>query len=250
MKRKQFFIIIIFTTIFLGSFTQTMEETSQSNYAFWKEKSKTRASELTSQLTQKTEIGFYIANNQIVSEQFNDFPGSPITSPRIGSSRHAFVEGIRPRQPIVSLYKIHLMPRDEDLEKATIALSTLIQSNPELKNAINVFKIIPMYEQFQKILEERGEESAQAPKIVIYTTDKQNAQTVLNKMYKHFKNWPGVGRAPSFNEKVTDFIFFAQGDRGDKINYPDLFEESGVYFKPDIVKGRILDFHLINPAQQ
>jgi len=227
-----------------------MEKKLDDDYDFWKQKSLQRTYNLVSKLLKKTSINFYVISKQIISEKFNNFPGNRTSdSPRIGSARHAFLEGTKPWVPIISLYKIHLMPRDNKLENAAIKLSKLIQNNPELKDAINVFKIIPMYEQFQKILEARGDKSAQAPKIVIYVMSKAKTQTVLNKIYENFKDWPGVGREPSFNEKVTDFIFFAQGDRVDKINYPDLFEKSGVYFRPDIVKGEILDFHLINPAQ-
>jgi len=91
-------------------------------------------------------------------------------------------------------------------------------------------------------------EEHRIPKIVIYVGGgKEKAQQVLDKMYEHFKDIEGLDRAPAFNERVTSFIYVTQGNRDDKILYPQLFEKSLVYYQPTIT-GEHKDYRLINPA--
>lgn len=148
-------------------------------------------------------------------------------------------------QNLVSEYKIHLMPTDDRFIDAIMTLSHAIKNNKELKKVIHQVKIKPMLESMA--LSHRA--YAALPKIVIYVYGtKDRAQLVLDVIYEVFKDWQGVDRAPAFNEKVTSFIYFAQGDRTEKLTYPEYFEEPNkVYFKTDVT-GKHEDYHLKNPA--
>lgn len=148
-------------------------------------------------------------------------------------------------QNLVSEYKIHLMPTDDRFIDAVLTLSRAIKSNKELRKVIHQVKIKPMLESMAL-----SHSSYRAlPKIIIYVYGtKDRVQLVLDAIYEIFKDWQGVDRAPAFNEKVTSFIYFAQGDRTEKLTYPEYFEEPNkVYFKADVT-GRHEDYHLKNPA--
>lgn len=153
---------------------------------------------------------------------------------------------------LTKLYKIHLMPTDEDIKSVTENLINLIKAEKILQDRISNLKIKAMTEPLVTQWKSEGEEltgtAADIPKIVIYVGGgKDDAQTVLNIIYDAFKDTPGIGRAPRWNEKVTDLIYFAQGNADDKIERPEFFEEDKVYFKPDATGVRE-DYHLINPA--
>lgn len=155
----------------------------------------------------------------------------------------------------VKQYKIHLMPETRDIPKYMKQVLELINENKSLQEGIYGTKAIIGYP--EELYDKHG-----APKIVIYVYGKDNAQTVLNKIYDKFKREKGSGQVPAFNEKVTDFIFFAQGDRSNKrreaASDEDLFyeEPNRVYYDPEKLKITFpnlqletKDFHLINPAQ-
>jgi hypothetical protein len=150
-------------------------------------------------------------------------------------------------QNLVSEYKIHLMPTDDNFIDAVITLAHAIKSKKELQNVIHQVKIKPMLESMA--LSNRV--YATLPKIVIYVYGpKDRVQRVLDAIYEVFKDWKGVDRTPAFNEKVTSFIYFAQGDRTEKLTFYDTeyFEKPGmVYFNADVT-GRHEDYHLKNPA--
>jgi len=146
---------------------------------------------------------------------------------------------------LVLRYKIHLMPKDEDIVDVVLRLCTLIKKYPALQQGISDLKIIPVLEgnmlpEWQKL-----------PKIVVYVdTGKANAQNVLDIIYNEFKGMHGLKRSPRYNEKVTDLIYFAQGNGDDKgDNKPnDCFEQPDrVYYKSDVT-GIHQDYHLKNPA--
>jgi hypothetical protein len=151
------------------------------------------------------------------------------------------------------LYKIHLMPRDEDIIKIFDALERLIFNDSTLRIAINYFKIMSADSEFL--------EADRAPRIVVYIFSTKEgdaamrscqvrAQTALNKIYAAFKDVPGSGLVPGYNIKVTDLIYFTQGNRQDKVveNAEDMFDpqEGLVYFRPGY-KGYAVDFHLRLP---
>ncbi|HML19205.1 MAG TPA: hypothetical protein PKD74_01350 [Candidatus Dependentiae bacterium] len=148
---------------------------------------------------------------------------------------------------LVSEYKIHLMPTDDRFIDAVIALSRAIKDDKDLRQVVHQVKIKPILEPLAL--------SAPAyralPKIIIYVYGtKDRIQRALNSIYAVFKDWQGVNRTPAFNEKVTSFIYFTQGDRTEKLTYPEYFEEPDrIYFKADVT-GRHEDYHLKNPASK
>ncbi|KKQ32789.1 MAG: hypothetical protein US49_C0005G0008 [candidate division TM6 bacterium GW2011_GWF2_37_49] len=113
----------------------------------------------------------------------------------------------------LTLYKIHLMPIAADVEQFWVELLQHAVSDGILNRNIIRFKILPLDE---ADLSEYG-----LPRIVFYFTDKNKAQAVLDKLYEIYRNTPGSGIFPRFNEKVTDLIYFAHGDREAKIEYID-----------------------------
>jgi hypothetical protein len=148
---------------------------------------------------------------------------------------------------LVTEYKIHLMPTDENFIDAVITLCRAIKERKDLQGVIHSIKIKPMLEPWAL----SNKEHKGLPKIIIYVYgSKDVVQRVLNNIYEVFKDWQGVDRIPTFNEKATSFIYFAQGDRSEKMRLPEYFEEPDlVYFKPDVT-GTHEDYHLTNPAKK
>lgn len=80
--------------------------------------------------------------------------------------------------------------------------------------------------------------------------DKEAAQYVLDIVYKLFKNKSGLGITPRFNAKVTDLIYWAQGNADDKLIpvHAEYFEEPDkICYRADI-SGNYVDYYLKNPA--
>jgi len=151
---------------------------------------------------------------------------------------------------ILDVYKIHLMPKDEDLLIFIRFFLQIIKGDVLLQENISGIKVKPVTESFVEQLERElfQKEGSQLPKIVVYVKGgKGAAQAVLNRIYEHFKDWQGVYRVPRFNERVTSLIFFAQGNGEDKQKFPNLYTDDGVYFKSDVT-GEGVDYTLRNPA--
>ena len=134
-------------------------------------------------------------------------------------------------------YKIHLMPKGcmfEDFD----ALFHLIKNDEELKKAIVSFKILNDFIDDKQIEKDFNEGKSISPKIVIYVAaGKENAQLVLNKIYAAFKDKEGLNISPRFNQKITSYIYYAQGNGDDKEidQYKYFFENPGmVHYKSDI----------------
>ena len=147
-------------------------------------------------------------------------------------------------------YKIHLMPKKEDLQSTIWKLLKQTEHDPELINLIADFKFIKKFEKFDK-----NEDYNMAIIVIYATSGKTNAQRLLNKIYSLFKDQDGLNIKPRWNEKVTSLIYFAQGHGDQKITsrYSKFFEPGNykgngkIYFKPDVT-GTYKDYHLINPA--
>ena len=149
-------------------------------------------------------------------------------------------------QQLMQTYKIHLMPADTiDQFKILLGMDKAIKNDPELKSQITVFKIlINPYRQIDQL---NGAEVI-FPKVVIYAFGKENTQKILNRMYPHFKDMPGLNVQPRYNARVNDLIWVAQGDgdyKGDR--YEAYYERPGrVYYRPDIT-GKKENYHLVHP---
>jgi hypothetical protein len=87
------------------------------------------------------------------------------------------------------------------------------------------------------------------PQFVIYTEGKENAQKIVDILYKNFEKTLGLNVTPRYNEKVTSLIYFAQGQGKDKAKYSFLFEQPDmVYFKANVT-GQKEDYRLKNPSK-
>jgi hypothetical protein len=144
---------------------------------------------------------------------------------------------------LVKQYKIHLMPKENDIEKILIKLFKAFKTDNALLKIASTKILLAL----ESNLKEVG-----APRIVLYITGKNQAQLVLNKIYDLFKDDAGSNRAPKFNEKVTSLIYFAQGDRDFKSSYNSFFEQPDlIYFKKGLTKddkGQDEDYYLENPG--
>jgi hypothetical protein len=112
----------------------------------------------------------------------------------------------------LDLYKIHLMPRDDILEPFWSALVTLLLTHPILRADVDASKILIV----------PSSELEGAPRIVLYTSQgKYVAQRVLNVIYGIYGQLSNHsnGLIPDYNEKITDLIYVAQGNRDEKIEY-------------------------------
>lgn len=132
---------------------------------------------------------------------------------------------------IPNQYKIHLMPTDKNIDEVFTKLLNLMQENKEIQKLIKDIKIRYDYEKTKK------EKNEIFPRIVIYLADgKENAQKSLDILYQHFENVAGLGKTPRYNARVSDLIYFAQGDGDSKNKFPNLFEKSSlVYYDKKII---------------
>lgn len=118
---------------------------------------------------------------------------------------------------MIKLYKIHLMPDLSCGRKTFFLLAYHIYTNQSLKKLVHEIK---MYDDLNKYPQSFAQRKM--PFIVIYAAGKDTAQSILNSVYELFKNNKtimGTGNAPRFNRKITDLIFYAQGNGDDKSIY-------------------------------
>lgn len=116
-------------------------------------------------------------------------------------------------------YKIHLMPFDEDIIEILTILRQNLIDNPTLQGAISLIKIKKIDANEVDTVRRYFKDSI--PRIVIYIGGgKQNAEIVLNHLLAIFGTRKGLNTRPEFNAKLTSLIYFAQGDREDKILTP------------------------------
>ena len=145
---------------------------------------------------------------------------------------------------LVQNYKIHLMPFYPQVGSIVLRLLEALQKDQELRTLIQNFKFMPTFDRLHDY------EGNIMPLIVIYAASgKEKAQRLLNKIYALFKNTAGLDQTPRFNQKVTNIIYFAQGDADYKIApwYQKYYEQPElIYYKNDIT-GKIEDYHLQIP---
>lgn len=113
------------------------------------------------------------------------------------------------KQIAIGQYKIHLMPQDS--QSGYEALTNILREiavNQKLRQALSSIKCKSGF------IPETYKKRIVAP-IILYAADgRANAQKVLVHIYDMLKYWPGPKdeKQPSFNIKITDMIFYAQGD--------------------------------------
>ena len=115
------------------------------------------------------------------------------------------------KKGLVGHYKIHLMPRDDDILPVLQILMRAIKKDKKLGKLISKFKVkTDLALQYQ-----RGDTNAPYALIVVYPTEGQDkAQALVEQLEALFKdtNIQGIGQAPRYNLKLNDLIFYAQGD--------------------------------------
>ncbi len=139
-------------------------------------------------------------------------------------------------------FKIHLMPKEDDLLLALTTFINAFKDDVDFQKSITSFKV--------KALLEEAASRAGCPKIVIYVDgDRELLDVVLNKICGVFRGWTGLERAPAFNEKAEGIVYFAQGDRGDKILWPEFYDESSgrAYFDENKVR-RLINVDHFDPS--
>lgn len=148
---------------------------------------------------------------------------------------------------LVQDYKIHLMPKG-DMAVDLIALIELIRDDKELQKSINSFKLKNRFNDDEMII--AGTEGKEVmPKIVIYcASGKEQAQTALNKIYDAFKDREGLDVTPRFNQKITSYIYYAQGNGDDKKIYSSFFEPDKIHYRKDVTEEN-QDYHLKIPSK-
>ncbi len=133
---------------------------------------------------------------------------------------------------VLNRFKIHLMPREDDVLVALVTFIKAFINEYSFQSYISSFKV-------KALLEEVSCREG-CPKIVIYVNGRGALKAVLEKVCEVFKGWPGLERAPAFNEKAGEIVYFAQGDRFDKILWPGLYESPNrVYFDEDKIRRLI-----------
>jgi len=143
-------------------------------------------------------------------------------------------------------YKIHLMPKGSAIEEFD-ELIQLIKNDTELGKAIVAFKILFTFKDDEQIKADFQENKTIFPKIVIYAASgKENAQFVLSKIYAAFKDKEGLDIAPRCNQKITNYIYYAHGNGGDKeINeYKDFFEQPDMIHYKSKITGQLKNYYL------
>lgn len=109
-------------------------------------------------------------------------------------------------EALESQYKIHLMPRLEDLFHDISRLIKRIKEDKEFSENIQTFKV---RENISNLIQN----NETMPLVVIYPkAGKKSAQIVLDKVYNLFKNEEGLDLAPRYNEKITSKIYWTQGN--------------------------------------
>lgn len=137
-------------------------------------------------------------------------------------------------------YKIHLMPKYENL-KSTIKRLIDLMGNKYLFKVNHEFAETGNQESFIR-------DNIIYPVIVIYPEPgKNNAQSLLNKIYAEFKNEEGLDFIPRFNKKINSLIYYAQGNGDEKTSdYSRYFEQPDmIHFSESFGDG---DHALQDPA--
>lgn len=139
-------------------------------------------------------------------------------------------------------YKVHLMPKPKHFLKVVNQLAELINSNEELSEIIDAFKIL----KDPKINKQDGK---YIPNIVLYikpsetdvNNSKQNTEKALEILNEAFKNSNSLGsnKKPRFNQKVNSLIYYSQGNSDTKYlakkakMFKKIFDKNGIHFKGD-----------------
>lgn len=141
-------------------------------------------------------------------------------------------------------YKIHLMPKIEKAESVFKKVISILDKK-EVSENVQCFKFLHCP------LEQYDINNQLTPKAVIYVQTKEAAQQVLKIFRENLQNLEecGTGKTPRFNKKVTNLLFYANGDSHCKVLakkrgvFDQWFDAGGVHYK---TSGLISNRSLIN----
>lgn len=151
------------------------------------------------------------------------------------------------REDMVKQYKMHLMPKKENMFDSMFTLLYALKRTPKLPKLINRFKCqINLDESLDDKSYDPNKEVF--PRIIIYAADGQdNAQKLLTKLMEIFKGEKGLGIPPRFNAIVGEDgkIFYGHGDGDVKIDTKgkEHFAPWLVHYKADFT-GTVRDYSL------
>lgn len=143
-------------------------------------------------------------------------------------------------QELAGDYKVHLMPKSEEqmIHFLRVFLREL-SINSQLRQNVQDFKISPHFrntttrDDILEFIEKAHGEIM--PLVVIYpASSKESTQYVVDTLYRLFHDQDGLNILPRYNQKITSFIYVAQGNGGEKQHYDFLFEQPNlVYYRKD-----------------
>lgn len=136
-------------------------------------------------------------------------------------------------------YKIHLMPRDEDLLAFSNELAKIIQQSSYLLDRIVRYKFIV-----------QPEGAGDFPRVVLYFDRKKKAQEALEILFHRLAHIQGTGMRPRYSAYLNDLIWVAQGNGDEKAkeeNHQYYEQPDMVYFKNNY-SGTVQDYHLKHPV--
>ena len=138
------------------------------------------------------------------------------------------------KKRLAEFYKIHLMPKPEEMMTTYIKILEAIKANPKLGSLISSMKLVdaagPSTKQVTLASGETITETM--PRIVIYPAEGRAAtQELLNELYKALNGIEGDGHMPRYNAQIDSLLFVAQGNGDFKANNPKLFTADKVYYQ-------------------
>jgi hypothetical protein len=170
-------------------------------------------------------------------------------------------------------YKIHLMP--EKISEFIPKIDSFFNRNRECLNYVTVMKfrvkkllfsvadISSEMKEFNLVKEGDIEDDVFSPKgeifpkIVMYFKSRNDAQVVLDLLYKEFKDEVGASDSkryfyqPRYNAKVTNLIWISQGNGDDKNSRENYYQQPDmIYFSEEVAQKigmKITDFFLCHP---
>ncbi|TSC57884.1 MAG: hypothetical protein Greene041619_889 [Candidatus Peregrinibacteria bacterium Greene0416_19] len=163
------------------------------------------------------------------------------------------------KEVLAQEYKIHLMPQGEYVLSILNEVLEILQRDKKLLGRIQLIKIRGLATMEHRFpTEEFSETEADWPTIVIYPqAGKDAAQFVLAKLYEHLQPYAVLGekRTLRYNRRITDLLYYAQGDASMKYQYIQMQKQIGKdpqqndWYDPDFVhfKG---NYKLHLPIQQ
>ncbi len=142
-------------------------------------------------------------------------------------------------------YKIHLMPKDEEMGFIVDKLMNKLNTSPELKELIVQYKVAAgrvLPDGQITYLNPDARNNSHFPKVVIYTQGKENAQKVLDALLELYQDdeIKGEDITPRLNQQVNRLVYYAQFSADPKTKLKSmgkdqlLFESDLVHFKPSI----------------